>query len=142
MSVSGVGGGGGVVRARRQVWTIDTAQGRGKVDIILGVNGYIWISKHVEVANSDTSITRIEESVSTTVYSSQNDFISAEVRKEISRIRSVITLLVENGLKVDEETVTKGYESACLLDGEGDDDSTPYLGGVLGQKVLELSKGP
>lgn len=142
MSVKGVGGGGGVVRARRQLWTLETIQGGGKVDIILGVNGYIWISKHVEVAGSDTAITRIEEVVSTTVYSSQNDEISAETRREIARIRGVITLLVENGLRVDEDMVTKGYESACLVDGEGESESSTFLGGENGKKVLELLSGP
>ena len=68
MSVSGTGGGRGVMRARRQVWTIDTVNGGGKVDVILGVNGYIWIRKYIEPVGGDTAITRIEESVSSTVY--------------------------------------------------------------------------
>lgn len=142
MSVSGVGGGGGVVRARRQVWTIDTVNGGGKVDVILGVNGYIWISKHVDVAGGDTAITRIEESISTTVYSSQNDEIPAETRREIARIRGVITLLVEQGLRVDEERVTKSYEAACLVDGADQGETTTYLGGEMGKRVLELLSGP
>lgn len=111
MSVSGTGGGGGVARARRQVWTIDTAYG-GKIDVILGVNGYIWISKHVEPAGEDVSITRIEESISSTVYSSQNDEIPPETRREIARIRGVIQSLVEDGQGVDEDMVMKGYKEA------------------------------
>src|ERR1700712_899344 len=119
MSVSGTGGGGGVVRSRRQVWTIDTVQGGGKVDVILGVNGYIWISKHIEVADpKDAAITRIEDSISSTVYSSQNDAISPETRREIARIRGVITLLVEEGLRVDEDMVMRGYEAAVSFDAE------------------------
>src|SRR5438034_4263046 len=56
LAVAGMGGGGagtaggsgsGVVRSRRQVWTINAANGGGEIDVILGVNGYIWISKHV-----------------------------------------------------------------------------------------------
>ncbi|KAA8571485.1 hypothetical protein EYC84_001485 [Monilinia fructicola] len=53
MAVSGTGGGGGVVRARRQVWTIDTVHNGGKVDVILGVNGYIWICKNVELKEGE-----------------------------------------------------------------------------------------
>jgi len=138
MSVSGVGGGGGVVRSRRQVWTIDTVHGGGKVDVVLGVNGYIWISKHVEVAGGDTSITRIEESVSSTVYSSQNDEIRPETRREIARIRSVIQMLVEECLRVDEDMVMRGYEAAVGVDAENDGQSSAYLGGETGKKVLEL----
>jgi exosome complex component RRP4 len=141
MSVSGTGGGGGVVRARRQVWTIDTVHGGGKVDVILGVNGYIWISKHIEVAGGDTAITRIEESVSSSVYSSQNDEISAETRREIARIRGVITLLVEEGLKVDEDMVMRGYEAAVMVDGGNSGESTTYLGGQMGKRVLEMLSG-
>ena len=140
MSVSGVGGGGGVVRARRQVWTIDTVHGGGKVDVILGVNGYIWISKHVEPPG-DTSITRIEESISGTVYSSQNDEIEPETRREIARIRGVIQLLVEEGLRVDEDMVMKGYEAAVEVDNENEGESSAYLGGEKGQSVLKLLSG-
>ncbi|KAE8445324.1 hypothetical protein EG329_013562 [Mollisiaceae sp. DMI_Dod_QoI] len=142
MSVSGTGGGGGVVRSRRQVWTIDTTRGGGKVDVILGVNGYIWISKHIEVVGGDTAITRIEESVSSTVYSSQNDEISPETRREIARIRGVINLLVEEGLNVDEDMVMQAYEAATLVDDDELGDNSVYLGGEMGKRVLEMMSGP
>lgn len=119
MSVSGMGGGGGVARARRQVWTIDTARGGGKIEVVLGVNGYIWISKYVEPVGGDTSITRIEESISSTVYSSQNDEIGYETRREIARVRGVIQSLVERGLRVDEEMIMNGYEQAVEADADG-----------------------
>jgi exosome complex component RRP4 len=141
MAVSGTGGGGGVVRARRQVWTIDTVHGGGKVDVILGVNGYIWISKNVEVAGGDTAITRVEEVVSSTAYSSQNDEIAPETRREIARIRGVIQLLVEEGLRVDEEMVMKGYEAAVEVDDEDDGESNAYVGGEKGKRVLSLMSG-
>jgi len=139
LSVSGTGGGGGVVRSRRQVWTMDTANGGGKVDVILGVNGYIWISKHVEPEGEgrETSITRIEESTSSKVYSSQNDEIEPETRREITRIRGIITLLVEARLRVDEDMIMKGYEAtidASLEEHESDD----YLGGERGKRIAQI----
>jgi exosome complex component RRP4 len=140
MSVSGVGGGGGVVRARRQVWTIDTVNGGGKVDVILGVNGYIWISKHVETAQ-DAAITRIEESISSTVYSSQNDVIEPETRREIARIGGVIQLLVHEGLRVDEDMVMRGYEAAVEVDNLDEGESSAYLGGEKGKQVKEILSG-
>jgi exosome complex component RRP4 len=139
VSVSGTGGGGGVVRARRQVWEIDTGDKGGKVDVILGVNGYIWIHMHVDVEGGDTAITRIEESVSSTVYSSQNDAIPTATREEISRIRSVIQLLVEHGMNVDEEMVTKGYAASvgfASMNPEGG----AYVGGETGKKIIEHLK--
>jgi exosome complex component RRP4 len=141
VSVSGVGGGGGVVRARRQVWTIDTVHGGGKVDVILGVNGYIWISKHVEQVGGDTAITRIEEGISSTVYSSQNDEIEPETRREISRIKGIIQLLVEEGLSVDEAMVMRGYEAAVKVDDEAEGESNAYLGGEERKAVLALLRG-
>ncbi|KAH8821063.1 hypothetical protein F5884DRAFT_893881 [Xylogone sp. PMI_703] len=141
MSVSGTGGGGGVVRAKRQTWTIDTAHDGGNVNIVLGVNGYIWISKHIEVAESDTSITRIEESTSSTVYSSQNDDIPPETRREIARIRAVIVLLVQEGIRVDEQMVTEGYWAAVEAETNYPEENHGYLGGQMGREVVRVLKG-
>ncbi|KAB8300933.1 hypothetical protein EYC80_002858 [Monilinia laxa] len=141
MAVSGTGGGGGVVRARRQVWTIDTVHNGGKVDVILGVNGYIWICKNVELKEGETSITRIEESVGSSAYSSQNDEITPDTRREIARIKGVIQLLVEEGLRVDEEMVMRGYEAAVEINDEDEGESNAYIGGEIGKRVLGLLSG-
>ena len=138
LAVAGAGGrgGGGVVRSRRQVWTIETGNGGGLVDVILGVNGYIWISKHTgdgddeggaeKDKNQQVSITRIEEVVSTSVYSSQNDEISPATRREIARISGCIRVLVEGGVRVDEDTVNKAYGASLELELEIGDDDMDY----------------
>jgi exosome complex component RRP4 len=139
--VSGTGGGGGVVRSRRQVWTFDAANGGGKIGVILGVNGYIWISKHVESQNegeAEASITRIEESTTSKAYSSQNDEIGPETRREIARIKGVISCLVEAGLRVDEDMVMEGYKAAVEVEVE---DKQDYLGGIQGKKVVKILTG-
>jgi exosome complex component RRP4 len=151
VAVSGTGGGGGVVRSRRQAFTLDisnTADGSGeKVDVILGVNGYIWISKHIEgegaaAETSGPGITRIEENIGLNVYSSQNDSIPLDTMREIVRVRSVITALVENGLRVDEEMVTKGYQEAVeMARGEGDGDENLWLGGERGKRLADALVG-
>ncbi|KAL2016383.1 hypothetical protein VTK56DRAFT_3805 [Thermocarpiscus australiensis] len=158
VAVSGVGGGGGVVRSRRQAWTMDAAHGGGQIDVILGVNGYVWISKHVEAPEGSaaaaaaaaaaaegkaaTGITNMEESVSATMYSSQNDRIEVEAMREIARLRGVVTALVENGLRVDEDMVVKGYREAvemALVSADGPDDV--YLGGERGQQLAAALTG-
>lgn len=147
VEVKGVGGGGGVVRSRRQVWTLDSANGGGKVDVILGVNGYIWISKHVEAegakeGESRISISKMEEQMSSQAYSSQNDEIEPETRREIARLRSLVELLVESGLRVDEDILMKAY--GCLLEMEGDGYvglEGDYLGGEKGKRVVKIVKG-
>ncbi|PSN68300.1 hypothetical protein BS50DRAFT_573224 [Corynespora cassiicola Philippines] len=121
-SLTGAGGGilsrrGGVVRSRRQNFTLNTAA--GEIDVVLGVNGYIWVSKHKESKESkDVSITRLEEGVSETLYSSQNDEIEPQILKEITRISTLIKGLVACGSRVDEDMIVKIYEGAVELEAE------------------------
>ena len=143
LAVSGTGGGGGVVRARRQVWTVKTGNGGGDVDVILGVNGYIWISKHMAeeaTTSQQVSITRLEESTSGTVYSSQNDEVGVATRLEIARLAGCIRALVESRVRVDEETVMRSYEASLEVDADVMEDSTgegpDYLGGERGKRVV------
>lgn len=138
--------GGTVVRSRRQVWTIESANGGGQIDVILGVNGYIWISKHAEgtdAASSTTenvSITRMEEMVSSSIYSSQNDDIAPQTRREIARLAQCIRVLVQGGVPVDEETVMAAYEASLNVDLEMGDDEDDYEGTQEGREYLEGRK--
>ena len=148
LAVSGTGGGGGVVRARRQVWTVHTGNGGGEVDMVLGVNGYIWICKHsggelVEgKGGAQVSITRIEDAVAESMYSSRNDEIEPATRREIARLAGVVRALVEGGVRVDEEMVMRGYEASLDVEGmdyedhEKDGESGEYLGGERGKRVI------
>lgn len=133
----GGGGGGGVVRARRQVWTIETAHSGGEVDIVLGINGYIWICAHTSSASTSGptgSINHPEDSASLppppAIYSRKNDYISPETRREITRLVGCVRALVQGGLRVDEDTVMKAYEVSLDLlheQEEDDDDDLPEL---------------
>lgn len=146
LAVAGTGGGGGVVRSRRQVWTVHTGHGGGEVDVVLGVNGYIWISKHVaeEAETAQVSITQLEDAVSSSIYSSQNDAISPLTRREIARLAGCIRALVASGVRVDEEMVMRAYEASLDVDAErGDDDHAgegrDFLGGERGRNVVALA---
>lgn len=121
------------------------------MDVILGVNGYIYISAHFaqpeEEAPSGPSgpaagVTNMEESVSATMYSSQNDPIDPETMREIARVRGVIGALVEHGLRVDEDMVVRGYREAVEMarhSEDGEDDI--YLGGEKGQRLAAVLTG-
>lgn len=135
-SLSGAGGGilsrqGGVVRSRRQVFTLNTAA--GEIDVVLGVNGYIVVSKHETRANpgdgKDVSITRLEEGVSETLYSSQNDELPAGVLSEIIRVSTLIRGLVANGCRVDEDMIVRVYEGAVEM--EAEERSLRETGGMI-----------
>ncbi|KAJ5233740.1 Ribosomal protein L27 [Penicillium citrinum] len=144
----------GVVRSRRQIWTHSTANGGGDVDIILGVNGYIWISKHADGAEAATSttenvsITRMEEMVSSSIYSSQNDDIPPQTRREIARLTQCVQVLIQGGVRVDEDTLMGAYDASLQVDLEvGDDDEDEdsrhegreYLEGAKARRILELA---
>jgi exosome complex component RRP4 len=150
-SLTGAGGGGGilsrrggVVRSRRQVFTLNTAA--GEVDVVLGVNGYIFVSKHEgrgkEGKDKDVSITRLEEGVSETLYSSQNDELSPGMLGEVTRVSTLIRGLVACGSRVDEDVIVRVYEMAVEIEAEerslGEASEAAMLGakGVV-EKVLE-----
>ena len=144
LAVSGSGGGGSVLRSRRQVWTVSTAHGGGDVDVILGVNGYIWICKHTasEAATPQVSITRMEGSITDAVYSNQNDDISPQTRREMSRLSGCIRALTEAGVRVDETVITKAYEASVEMEAEqmlDEGESSSYLGGEQGAKLVEMT---
>jgi exosome complex component RRP4 len=144
MAVAGVGGGAGVVRSKRQIFSLPPASpGAGEVDVILGVNGYIWISAAQKKSDVDASgsssdvvgLNRLEELASAAMYSSQNDEISAPTRKAISRVAGCIRALVTGRLKVEEETVRRALEASLELDElEG---KTEYLGGDRADAIVQ-----
>ena len=148
LAVSGTGGGGGVVRSRRQVFTVNGgAQGGGDVDVILGVNGYIWLSKHVEQAEEQgrmsggVSVSNLDDAVSSSIYSSQNDDIGEGTRREIARISECIKVLAEEGVRVDEDSVCKAYEAA--VDAEASimdqDNSALRIGGEIRKRIVDAA---
>jgi exosome complex component RRP4 len=110
------------------------------VDVILGVNGYVWIEKHVEEqVQQDVGINRLEQSTSEAIYSSQNDEISEATRRDIARVSGVVRVLVEGGVKVDEENVRRGYEASLELD--EDEGVMDFLSGERGGRVCEMVLG-
>lgn len=149
LAVAGTGGGGGVVRSRRQVFTINSGgQGGGDVDVILGVNGYVWLSRHIEEAvgggPGGISISNLDEAISSEAYSSQNDMIPEGTRREISRISECVKALADEAIRVDEENVAKAYEVAVeysLTAMEGDTAGKELLDLEARQKVIEAVSG-
>ena len=131
------------------MWTVQTGNGGGGVDVVLGVNGYIWIAKHTEQATSNltNSYTRLEDSASSSIYSSQNDAIAPATRREIARLAGCVRALVEGGVRVDEDMVMRAYEVSLEVDGEemdrdgdeGEGEGRDYLGGEKGRRVVAMA---
>ena len=137
-----------MVRARRQVWTVHTGNGGGEVDVVLGVNGYIWICKHstgdqqlvAGKGGQDIGITRLEDAVGEGMYSNQNVEIGAATRREIARLAGCVKALVEGGVRVDEEMVMRAYEASLngedMEEDDGGGEAQEYLGGERGKRVV------
>lgn len=154
---TGLGAGSGVVRSRRQVYSVDTGGKGGVVDVVLGVNGFVWVGKHGDAAaaekkddvgmksNVNTKLAREAAENDKRMYASVNDYISAETRREIARLGGCIRVLVEAGKRVDEETVVRVYE-ACLEEeegamDEGEGQKNMYLGGERAERVVRVAVG-
>ncbi|KAF8245791.1 hypothetical protein K440DRAFT_655424 [Wilcoxina mikolae CBS 423.85] len=101
----------GVQRSRTQVLTLPSANGAGEIDVVLGVNGYVWISKKV-VVEGGGSITRLEEEASEAIYSDKNDYIPPATRREIARVGNCIRAMVRHNLRVDEDMLNAVYDAA------------------------------
>ncbi|KAJ2685962.1 Exosome complex component rrp4 [Coemansia sp. RSA 1285] len=74
------------------------------VDVVLGVNGYIWVSKHVPAST-------IEEN-SEMIYSDKNEFISDDERETIARIANCIQLLNRLYVKITDTSIIFAYEAS------------------------------
>lgn len=146
LSVHGTGGGGGVVRSRRQVFTISagvTGSASSQVDVILGVNGYIWLSKHVEQQDDSKaggiSISNLDDAVGKEIYSSQNDEISEDTRKEIAWVAECIRVMTEGGIRVDEDAVIKAYDVVVEWNSGRMDDGNNIMPSEVRRRILEVA---
>ncbi|CAK7901104.1 exosome complex component Rrp4p [[Candida] anglica] len=118
----------------------------GNINVIVGVNGYIWLSKikagSSSSANASTnkaqasldvasgsgsyapgqgsvSITRLEEESSWEIYSDKNEAISNSVRQTIARYYNVIKALSYGELGITEQRIVMGYEASLAYEDVG-----------------------
>ena len=75
------------------------------VDVILGLNGYIWISKHI-------SMTQEMIDDPDTLYSDQNEDIDNETREKIARVYVCINALSQNSVLIDEAIINYAYDAS------------------------------
>ena len=127
----------GIQRARSQVLTLAAARGAGELDVVLGVNGYVWIAKRVVLEAKGASITRLEEEASEAIYSSVNDDIAPQTRREIARVGNCVKALVRHHVRVDEEMLTAVYEVALEAADEEGGDLDETLEGEAGRRVVQ-----
>ncbi|KAG9014350.1 exosome non-catalytic core subunit rrp4 [Tulasnella sp. JGI-2019a] len=84
------------------------------VDLILGLNGYIWISKHVEEFDQEGE----EGFDADAVYSNKNDEIDANTRLAISRVSNIIRILAAHSVSLTDSVLAAAYD--WTLEQQGD----------------------
>jgi len=78
------------------------------VDLILGLNGYIWVSKHVKESDQEGE----EGFDAEAVYSNQNDAIDNATRMAISRVANIIRVLAAHFVPLTDVLLLESYEWA------------------------------
>ncbi|TFK63262.1 hypothetical protein BDN72DRAFT_776108 [Pluteus cervinus] len=76
------------------------------VDLILGLNGYIWVSKHVKENEQEGE----EGFDAEAVYSNQNDYIEEATRSAISRVTNIISILASHFMPLTDVVLLGAYE--------------------------------
>ncbi|KAI9018739.1 hypothetical protein CLU79DRAFT_705466 [Phycomyces nitens] len=74
------------------------------VDLVLGLNGFIWINKKLE------GLVGVDETDTTVVYSSQNDPITYEERENIARVSNCISALAKQYMHINDTAIIYTYE--------------------------------
>ncbi|KAI1795784.1 exosome complex exonuclease rrp4 [Ganoderma leucocontextum] len=78
------------------------------VDLILGLNGYIWVSKHVKESEQEGE----EGFDAEAVYSNRNDDIDDATRAAISRVSNIIKVLASHFIPLTDVVLLEAYEWA------------------------------
>ncbi|KAH9840071.1 exosome complex exonuclease rrp4 [Rhodofomes roseus] len=84
------------------------------VDLILGLNGYIWASKHVKQSEQEGE----EAFDAEAVYSNKNDDIDDATRLAISRVSNIIRILAAHFIPLTDTLLLDAYEWAVEQEGD------------------------
>ncbi|KIP04213.1 hypothetical protein PHLGIDRAFT_31465 [Phlebiopsis gigantea 11061_1 CR5-6] len=82
------------------------------VDLILGLNGYIWVSKHVKDSDREGEDGFDAEAV----YSNRNDDIDCATRTAIARVTNIIRALAAHWQPLTDAVLLEAYEWAVEQD--------------------------
>ncbi|BFZ62274.1 Exosome complex component rrp4 [Saitoella coloradoensis] len=94
------------------------------VDVLLGVNGWIWVSKHVPPPTAGSA-------ASEEVYSNVNEHIDIQTRSAIARVANCIQALARSGVRVDETMIVYAYEASLAWEEPGE-----LVGLEVGESVV------
>ncbi|KAG8215066.1 hypothetical protein J3R82DRAFT_8487, partial [Butyriboletus roseoflavus] len=102
------------------------------VDLILGLNGYIWVSKHVQ--DSDQGEEGFDAEA---VYSNRNDDIDVATRTAIARISNIIRLLADHFVPLTDTRLLEAYDWVI----EQEVDTKDIVHGDVGEALVAIVGG-
>lgn len=92
----------------------------GNVEIIIGVNGAIWIRKATAAQNTGSNFTRLEqESDAQQIYKDTNDDVPLPTRQTISRYANCVQILMEKELHIFGSRIKELYEASLTYPDAG-----------------------
>ncbi|KAL7337484.1 hypothetical protein BJY59DRAFT_654591 [Rhodotorula toruloides] len=107
------------------------------VDLIIGLNGYIWISKTIKKETRlDGEEAGFGEESGEGVYSGENEDISPAIRASITRVALLISLLATHCIPITAELVTEAHDVALRIVGEGPEGLRKLARRETGTEVL------
>ena len=84
------------------------------VELIIGINGYIWIGKPRKVILKASTIMDLDEA-SLTLYQNDIEQVSLKEREAIARTRNVIVMMDKFYCSIDETSVKRAYHHSLHL---------------------------
>ncbi|GAA5821156.1 hypothetical protein JCM3770_005696 [Rhodotorula araucariae] len=108
------------------------------VDLIIGLNGYIWVSKTVaKEVRRDGEEAGFGEESGEGVYSGENEDIPPETRRSITRVALLLALLARHCVPITADLVVDAHAVALRLVGDGADGLRRLARPEVGVEVLK-----
>ena len=90
------------------------------MDVILGINGYVWVqSRSLQAATSADDMMTDESpqacASSASIYSSKNDHIDLDTRQAIDRVAACINVLASQSIVVSDTNISAAYDVSLSL---------------------------
>ncbi|KAK9458723.1 uncharacterized protein V1516DRAFT_629789 [Lipomyces oligophaga] len=105
-----------VIKSKNHVFEL-----AGGVDILMGVNGFIWIRKHTPPLGAQgVSVSRMAEEAGWEIYSDENDYISPSIRLTIARYANAIKALGYAEVGMNEARIVAAYEASTEFKSSGE----------------------
>jgi exosome complex component RRP4 len=84
------------------------------VELIIGINGYIWIGKPRKVSLKSSALLDLDEA-SLTLYNNDVEPVSLAEREGISRTRNLILMMDKYHCPIDESSVKQAFNLSSIL---------------------------